>query len=101
VGWDTGDVLRMKLWEGALLSITAFLAGYVLAWLHVFYWDAPPCSRRAQGLVGAVSALRPGAQVDPAQMATLFFLAVLPYVAATVVPVWRAATLDPDEVMRE
>jgi len=40
-------------------------------------------------------------QVDVAQIATLCFLTVLPYVAATVVPVWRAATLDPDEVMRE
>jgi ABC-type lipoprotein release transport system permease subunit len=40
-------------------------------------------------------------QIDVAQIATLFFLSVLPFVAATVVPVWRAATLDPDEVMRE
>jgi ABC-type lipoprotein release transport system permease subunit len=40
-------------------------------------------------------------QIDLAQIATLFFLTLLPYVAATIAPVWRAATLDPDEVMRE
>jgi cell division protein FtsX len=61
VGWDTGDVLRMKLWEGALLSITAFLSGYVLAWLHVFYCRRAAVHRRVEGLVGAVSALRAGA----------------------------------------
>jgi ABC-type lipoprotein release transport system permease subunit len=44
-------------------------------------------------------ALRP--EADFAQLAALALLTVLPYVAATLVPVWRAATLDPDEVMRE
>ncbi len=101
VGWDTGDVLRMKLWEGTLLSLAAFLAGYSLAWLHVFYAEAPLFTAVMKGwsVLYPHFALRP--QVDGAQMATLFFLTVLPYVAATVVPVWRAATLDPDTVMRE
>ncbi|MDO9224682.1 MAG: FtsX-like permease family protein [Pseudomonadota bacterium] len=101
VGWETGDVLRMKLWEGALVSLCAFLAGYVLAWLHVFYADAPLFTAVLKGwsVLYPRFALTP--QVDVAQIATLFFLTVLPFVAATVVPVWRAATLDPDEVMRE
>ncbi len=38
--------------------------------------------------------------VDPYQLATLFFLTVVPYTVATVVPCWRAATIDPDSVMR-
>ncbi len=33
-------------------------------------------------------------------MATLFFLTVVPYTVATVVPAWRAAITDPDAVMR-
>lgn len=101
VGWETGDVLRMKLWEGALVSLCAFLAGYVLAWLHVFYAEAPLFTAVLKGwsVLYPRFALTP--QVDVAQIATLFFLTVLPFVAATVVPVWRAATLDPDEVMRE
>jgi ABC-type lipoprotein release transport system permease subunit len=101
VGWDTGDVLRMKLWEGALLSMTAFVAGYVLAWLHVFYWGAPLFEPVLKGWSVLYPRFALAPQVDGAQLATLFFLTVLPYVAATVVPVWRAATLDPDEVIRE
>jgi ABC-type lipoprotein release transport system permease subunit len=101
VGWDTGDVLRMKLWEGALLSITAFLTGYGLAWLHVFYADAPLFTALLKGWSVLYPKFGLAPQVDVAQIATLFFLTVLPYVAATVAPVWRAATLDPDEVMRE
>jgi ABC-type lipoprotein release transport system permease subunit len=91
----------MKLWEGALLSVTAFLAGYVLAWLHVFYWGAPLFAPVLKGWSVLYPRFALAPEVDPAQLATLFFLAVLPYVAATVVPVWRAATLDPDEVIRE
>lgn len=101
VGWDTGDVLKMKLWEGALLSVAAFLAGYVLAWLHVFYWSAPLFEPVLKGWSVLYPHFNLSPQVDVAQLATLFFLTVLPYVAATVVPVWRAATLDPDEVIRE
>jgi ABC-type lipoprotein release transport system permease subunit len=101
LGWETGDVLRMKLWEGALVSLSAFLAGYVLAWLHVFYADAPLFTAILKGWSVLYPHFTLVPQVDVAQIATLFFLTVLPYVAATVVPVWRAATLDPDEVMRE
>jgi ABC-type lipoprotein release transport system permease subunit len=101
VGWDTGDVLRMKLWEGALLSIAAFLTGYVLAWLHVFYADAPLFTAVLKGWSVLYPKFALSPRIDVAQIATLFFLTVLPYVAATVAPVWRAATLDPDAVMRE
>jgi len=101
VGWDSGDVLSMKLWEGVLLSVTAFLAGYGLAWLHVFYWGAPLFEPVLKGWSVLYPRFAVAPVVDIAQIATLFFLTVLPYVAATLVPVWRAATLDPDEVIRE
>jgi ABC-type lipoprotein release transport system permease subunit len=39
-------------------------------------------------------------RIDAAGMATLFLLTVVPYVAATLVPIWRAAIVDPDTVMR-
>jgi ABC-type lipoprotein release transport system permease subunit len=38
--------------------------------------------------------------VDAYQVTTLFFLTVIPYTVATIVPSWRAATVDPDAQMR-
>ena len=38
--------------------------------------------------------------VDLVQMFTLLFFTVVPFTAAVLVPSWRAATTDPDAVMR-
>jgi hypothetical protein len=40
IGWETGDVIKMKFWEGLLISLTAFLAGFVAAYVHVFHFAA-------------------------------------------------------------
>jgi ABC-type lipoprotein release transport system permease subunit len=39
--------------------------------------------------------------IDPYQVATLFFLTVVPYTVATIIPSWGAATIDPDTIMRQ
>jgi lipoprotein-releasing system permease protein len=40
IGWETGDVIKMKFWEGLLISLTAFLLGFVAAYIHVFHFAA-------------------------------------------------------------
>ena len=100
IGWDTGDIVRMKLWEATLISLTAFLAGFVLAYAHVFFFSAPLLEAVLKGW----SVLYPRVLLTPAidglQIATLAMLTVLPYLAAIVVPVWRSAAADPDAAMR-
>lgn len=100
VGWETGDVLKMKLWEGALVSGFAFLAGFTLAYWHVFTFSAPLFAPVLKGW----SVLYPDFSLTPAvdglQLASLFLFTVVLYIAATLIPVWRAAVTDPDTVMR-
>ena len=100
VGWDTGDVLLLKLWEGLALSLLAFLAGCLIAFLLVFFWGAPLLGGILRGWSVLFPALRPTPFIDLYQVATLAFLTIVPYVASTVIPAWRAAVTDPDEVMR-
>jgi ABC-type lipoprotein release transport system permease subunit len=38
--------------------------------------------------------------IDAYQLTVLFFLTVLPYTAATIIPAWLAATVSPDAAMR-
>lgn len=100
IGWDTGDVIAMKLWEGGLVSVGAFLLGIVAAYVHVFGFGAALFAPVLKGwaVIYPDFALTP--RFDGVQISALFLLSVLPYTAATLVPVWRAASADPDQVMR-
>jgi ABC-type lipoprotein release transport system permease subunit len=100
IGWETGDVLRMRLWEGALISLAAFLMGYVLAYGHVFLLGSPLFEPVLKGWSVLYPRFDLAPRVDGLGVATLFFFTVVPYTAATLVPVWRSAVTDPDEVMR-
>lgn len=100
IGWDVGDVLLMKLWEGAAISLTAFLTGVILAWLHVFAGGAALFAPVLKGWAVLYPSFRLTPSIDLMQLSVLFFLTVVPYTVATIVPCWRAATAAPDSVMR-
>jgi ABC-type lipoprotein release transport system permease subunit len=100
LGWDTADVLLLKLWEGAAVSLSAFLGGLLLAYAHVFLFGAAffEPALRGWSVIFARQRLLP--EVDPFSVAVLFLLVVAPYTLATVVPSWRSASADPDAAMR-
>ncbi|RJR46998.1 MAG: ABC transporter permease [Deltaproteobacteria bacterium] len=100
IGWETADVLQLKFWEGLSVSLTAFLLGIILAYIHIFLAAAPLFATVIKGW----SILYPNFRLTPfvsfSQIAVLFFFTVAPYTVATIIPSWRAATIDPDQVMR-
>jgi ABC-type lipoprotein release transport system permease subunit len=100
IGWETSDVLLMKFWEGTMISLSSFLAGLLLAYLHVFFTPVVLFEPVLKGWSVLYPEFRLVPFVDPYQVATLFFLTVVPYTVATIIPSWRAATIDPDSVMR-
>ncbi len=100
IGWETGDILRMKLWEGVLLSLTAFLAGYTLAYVQVFHGGARLFAPVLKGWAVLYPEFRLTPAVDMQQLLVLLAVTVLPYIVATLIPGWRAAIADPDAVMR-
>ncbi|MGF1644536.1 MAG: ABC transporter permease [Thiotrichales bacterium] len=100
IGWETGDVIQMKFWEGALISLAAFVLGYLAAYAHVFFTGAVLFEPVLKGWAVLYPDYRPLPFVDGLQLATLFAFTVFPYTVATIVPIWRAAITDPDAVMR-
>jgi ABC-type lipoprotein release transport system permease subunit len=100
IGWSTSDVLELKFWEGAAISVTSFLLGLIAAFVHVFLLDAPLLAAVVKGW----SVLFPEFRVTPSlnlyQIFVMGFLTVVPYIASTVIPSWTAAITDPEEVMR-
>jgi len=100
IGWETGDVIRMKTWEGLLISLIAFLLGFIAAYVHVFHFGAAVFEPVLKGWSVLYPKFTLVPAVDGLQIATLFFFTVFPYTAAVLVPIWRAAITDPDAVMR-
>jgi len=100
IGWDVGDVITMKLWEGATISLTAFLTGVIVAYLHVFAGGSAAIVPVLKGWSVLYPEFRLVPAIDLGQLSILFFLTVIPYTVATIIPSWQAATAAPDAIMR-
>jgi ABC-type lipoprotein release transport system permease subunit len=100
IGWETSDVILMKFWEGMAVSLSAFFAGIILAYVHVFFFSSSLFEPVLKGWAVLYPQFRLVPFIDASQVMALFFLTVVPYTVATLIPSWRAATVDPDSVMR-
>jgi ABC-type lipoprotein release transport system permease subunit len=97
VGWSNADVLWAKLYESILVGSAATGAGMVLGYAWVF---APGL----RATIAGWSVLYPAAgltpEVDVAQLLAIALAVLGPFLALSVVPAWRAASIDPLESMR-
>jgi ABC-type lipoprotein release transport system permease subunit len=100
IGWESSDILLMKFWEGTAVSLSAFLMGILLAYLHIFFTAAALFAPVLKGWSVLYPDFRLTPFINPYEITILFFLTVIPYTVATIVPSWRSATIDPDSVMR-
>jgi ABC-type lipoprotein release transport system permease subunit len=100
IGWETSDILHMRFWEGAIISLSAFVLGCVGAYLYVFYGSASLFEPLFKGWGVVYPDYRPQPFIDGLQLITLLFFTVFPYIIATIIPIWHTAIADPDRVMR-
>lgn len=100
IGWSTGDVLVLKTWEGAAISLTAFLTGVLAAYFHVFFFGAPLLTPIMKGWSTLFPTFILPPSIDLFHLYALGFFTVIPYIASTVIPIWKTAITDPDSVMR-
>lgn len=100
IGWDTSDILEMKFWEGFSISAFSLFVGFGLSLLHVFHLESFLLGPILRGW----SVLFPPLDVTPdpdyLAVAQVAFIVCVPYIAATVIPSWKAAKADPDEAIR-
>ncbi len=100
LGWETSDVLEMKFWEGLVISLSSFLLGVILAYLHVYFFGASLFAPVLKGWSVIYPDFRLVPFIAPYQIAMMMALTVIPYIASTIIPSWKAAITDPDEVVR-
>lgn len=100
IGWKIDDILKEKFYEAFIISFLSFLLAITLALFFVYILEAP----LIRDIFIGYARLKPSFQLpfifDFQTVFLLFFLTIPLYLAAIIIPSWRVASMDADEVMR-
>jgi len=99
LGWETSDILEVRFWEGFLVSGLAYVIGCSLAYIHVTYFEASLFRPVLVGWSVIFPALKLAPTFNVANFLLIFCFSVLPYLAATVIPAWRSASVPADSAL--
>ena len=100
IGWRVDDVLKEKFYESFIISFFAYLLGVFLSLGFVYILKAPLLQNIFTGYSELKTSFDLPFVFDIQTLALVFFLSVPIYIAATIIPSWRSATLEADEVIR-
>jgi ABC-type lipoprotein release transport system permease subunit len=100
IGWSIDDILKEKFYEAWLVASFSYLVSVVLALLYVYILNAPLLRDIFLSSSNFNEQFQLPFIVDIQTLSLVFFLSVPLYLASVIIPVWRVATLDADEVMR-
>ena len=99
-GWKSREILELKLFEGVVVSAISVASGLIIGQAHLLWFDGVLFARVIKGW----SVLFPAFTITPElNFFTLLICVVLtavPYASASLIPSWRASTIDPDAVLR-
>jgi lipoprotein-releasing system permease protein len=99
LGWETSDILAVRFWESVIVSGLACILGLTAAYIHVVYFTGALFRPVLMGW----SVLRPDLRLVPSMAAgdilLIMAFTVIPYLAATVIPAWRSATVPADSAL--
>ncbi|WP_321470336.1 FtsX-like permease family protein [Halarcobacter sp.] len=100
IGWKVEDVLKEKFYESFIISFMAYILGIFIAFGFVYILNAPLLKEIFTGYSQLKTSFELPFVLDFNTLFLVFFLSVPIYIAATIVPSWRSATIETDKVIR-
>ena len=99
VGWSIKDILKLKFYETAVITVISFVLGVILAYLYVFIWDAPLLSQIFLGGANLPNHVHFVPVIKFGLLGSVFLFYTIPFFAAVLIPAWKIAVTSPKEAM--
>ena len=100
VGWSIKEIIYFKLAENFIVVFFAYLFGIITALIYVYIFGAP----LLRNIFLGYNNLQNDAAFTPAihlsDLLLLFLLFVTPFMLAIIIPLWRVAITEPNEVLK-
>ncbi|MCD6224797.1 MAG: FtsX-like permease family protein [Deltaproteobacteria bacterium] len=99
IGWQTGDIIIIKMIEslicGLLGTMTGMLAGFVYALM-----GTPGISGYCLGCASVYPKFPVPVSCDAGSIILIFLLGTVPVTVVSAIPAWLTGTIDPDDAIR-
>ena len=100
VGWSIKAIISFKLAENFIVAFFAYIFGVIGALIYVYIFGAP----LLRNIFLGYNNLQNDAAFTPAihlsDLVLLFLLFVPPFMLAIIIPLWRVAITEPNEVLK-
>jgi ABC-type lipoprotein release transport system permease subunit len=100
VGWSIKDIIKLKILESFVISFMAFIIAIILAYIFVFFLNAPILSNIFLGFHNLENSVSFVPNISFSLLVTLFLFFIIPFISAVLIPVWKIAVIDANESMK-
>jgi ABC-type lipoprotein release transport system permease subunit len=100
IGWSVSDILTVKLYESLVISVTSFLAGILVSMVYIFGLNAPGLKNIFMGYAYLKPHFELTFYIDLSAIVLIFFATIPIYTASILIPAWRSAVIDAEEIIR-
>ena len=100
VGWSIKDVIKLKISETFIIAFISFLIGVIIAYIYVYFLNAPILSNIFLGFGNLENPVSYSANIDFSTITTLFLFFIIPFISAVLIPTWKIAVIEPSESMK-
>ena len=100
IGWSIQDIIKEKFIESFIVASGAYFLGITLSLVYVFIFDAPGLEMVFLGDFSLRPPLNLHYHGELKEYLFVFLMSVSFYLLSVVIPAWRVAVKDVDEVLR-
>ncbi len=99
VGWQTGDIIKLKMFESLICGLLGTISGILIGFIYALM-GTPGISGYCLGCASVYPKFPVPVSCDLGSLFLLLLLGVVPLTMTSAIPAWLAGIIEPDDAIR-